>query len=136
MSGRITPILHGIVHAGKLCLDESAERMLQRLIQKFEGKEVEMRLTVVRKNRSLNQNAYFHGVILPLISDHTGYEPEEVKDILKQMFLLIDDGKYPRTRHTSDLDTAEMAHFIDRCIRWAATELNVVIPDPEQVGVA
>jgi hypothetical protein len=122
----------GKIQGGRIQLEQREQ--FAALIQRLDGQDVEVILRKLRKQRSLNQNSYFHGVVLPLISEHTGYETEEVKEILKQMFLLVDDGKYPHCRHTSSLDTAEMAEFTERCRRWAAIELGVAIPDPGEAG--
>ena len=101
------------------------------LLKHLAGKTVVVTIAPYRKRRSVNQNAYFHGVICELISDHTGYEVDEVKEILKHMFLFVDEP-YPHARPTSRLNTAEMAEFTDRCIRWAAQELGIVLPLPNE----
>jgi len=102
----------------------------------FEGKPITVTVERKRSIRSRNQNDYFHGVICGLLSEHTGYEPTEMKDILKQKFLLVRDDKFPRCRKTSELNTEEMSNFMDQCIRWAAIDLGLVIPDPDREHVA
>lgn len=126
-------LFHGNVHKGKLKLDRRGE--FDQALIPFEGRQVSIALSKRQSIRSLNQNSYFHGVICELISEKTGYEPEEVKEILKQKFLLIDDSNMPRCRPTSSLNTEEMSRFIEQCIRWAAMELQLVIPDIEKVSV-
>ena len=121
----------GEVSAGKLTLDRREVFDLQ--IKRFEGKRVRISVELERSGRSNAQNRYFHGVIVQMISDHTGYEPEEVKAILKSMFLKAERDGREYVRETHRLDTAEMAEFTDRCIRWAAVELQMVIPSPNEI---
>jgi hypothetical protein len=101
-------------------------------IDALNGKRVQITVSVHSPQRSKSQNAYFHGVVCKYIGERLrqyGYEADEVKEILKHKFLLVEkeDGQV-FCRPTSSLNTAEFAEFIDRCIRWAAIELNVVIP--------
>jgi hypothetical protein len=104
------------------------------------GKRVVLTVTPEGRKRSLRQNAYWWSVCVHLVSEHTGYEPEEVHDLAKKMFLpkrVTVRGKNGRLRgrftiggSTTKLKTGEMAEFVERFRRWAATELGVVIPDP------
>ena len=103
-----------------------------------------LRLERPRKIRSLQQSRYWWGVCIHLVSEHTGYEPEEVHELAKQMFIpkavAIADrngevvGEYVVGGSTTKLTTAEMTEFIERFRRWAAETLNVYIPDPEPVS--
>ena len=127
-----TIIFHGQVIDNKLSLWRAAD--FERYVKALNGKRIELVLRRHKTQRSSNQNRYFHGVVCKLISEDTGYEVEEVKEILRQKFLLIDEGGFSRCRSTTSLDTAEMAEFTDKCRRWAATQLGVDIPDPGQVA--
>ena len=107
------------------------------------GKRVVLSLSEEKRNRSQRQNAYWWGVCVHLVSEHTGYEPEEVHEIAKKMFLpkrltvrrkngrLC--GRFTIGGSTTKLKVDEMQEFIDRYKRWAAQELGVVIPDPDGV---
>jgi hypothetical protein len=74
-------------------------------------------------NRSNPQNKYFHGVVLPLLSDHTGYTEDEMKAIVKWKFKVLS---------TSSLTTAEFMEFIGNIQHWAAEYLSLSIPDPKE----
>lgn len=84
--------------------------------------------------RSLPQNSYFHGVVLPAIAEAMGMDEAECKLTLKMHFLplWIGEGKnqIQTCRHTSDLNTAEMAKFTDDCRRLAAEMFGLNIEDP------
>ena len=105
-------------------------------INKFEGKEVWVTLGGVKKTRSLNQNRYYHGVILKMISDETGYTPEEVHEVIKARFLPIPItlggvGIIPGS--TTDLSTDEFELLMGKVRKWGDTELNLYIPEPNEV---
>lgn len=95
------------------------------------------------KSRSLNQNAYYHGCMLPMVLDglqDAGFN--EVKDVatvhelLKKMFLerkivsekTGDEISIPGS--TAKLSTTEFNQFTDDVIQWAAEYLGITIPMP------
>ena len=119
----------GHVKDGKVHLADP-ER-LKALCEKIEGKQIEVRIVMWYPNRSLNQNSWYWGVIVPMIAEYCGYEPEEVHSALKEQFLKDHtDAQLPRIRSTASLTTAEFTIYIDACRRLAAG-WGVVIPDPQ-----
>ena len=99
----------------------------------LEGKESEFTVRARRRKRSLSQNSWFHGCIVPMVAmalKDLGHEGIDAKEILKYRFLKVGDGDLAYIRHTSELSTKEMAEFTDQCIRWAAEFLKIYIPDP------
>jgi hypothetical protein len=104
-----------------------AAEYLERLTAK--GYSVEVKH--VKKNRSKWQNAWFHAVVAQ-VSDFTGYEKEEAKEILKRKGGLAYKKKgHVFLRSTAKLDVKEFGEFMDKIIRVCAQELDLVIPDPE-----
>ncbi len=92
------------------------------------------------KIRSNNQNRYLHGYIIPEISNHTGYTPEETKDIIKSKFLkswkIIKTKKgekeFEYIKSTSDLDTKQMEKFLTEIREWASIELGIYLMLPNE----
>jgi hypothetical protein len=127
----------GRVESGKLLVDRA------RLWAEVEGLpdgDYVVTIERVRPKRSVDQNAYMWGVVVHLLSEHTGYEPEEMHAWLKAQFL--PKALAVVTRHgeviehavggsTTTLTTVEFIDYIERIQRWAAIELGVVIPDPD-----
>jgi len=129
----MNPIFRGRITQGKVVLDQPSHYLAQ--ITKLEGKRIEQMLRVEKSQRSLNQNSYYWGVVLDILSKHTGYEIDELHEILKYKFLQVatsSEGKepYQYVKSTTKLNTAEMEEYLDRIKRWAAMELSCVIPDP------
>lgn len=89
-----------------------------------EGKRVTITVGREQKNRSLPENSYFHGVVVKILSDELGYTPVEMKGVIKWVF---------KVKHTSDLSTVEFEDLMEKIRRWAAMELNINIPVPNEV---
>lgn len=119
----------------------------------FEGREINVQVLKQRRPaRSHGQNNYFHGVVLRYIhaacidlgmtSTVNGVDArlsiEDVKEMLKTLFcprgvVEFPGGGYSEfIRNTSTLDTSEFGEFIAACIRFAAVELDLIIPDPPE----
>ena len=129
------PIFWGRVEKGVLRLRD--KRRYDEYLQTLEG-EIELTLKRWRKGRSLAQNAYWHGVVLPIIAGHIGeLDEDELCQIFAKKFLsyykTYKGKEYKFTPSTAQLDTAEMAEFIRKVVIFVAQEFGIVIPDPDKV---
>lgn len=113
-----------------------SQQAYENYLSSLKDKRVEVIIRKERSERSLNQNSYYWGVVVQLIADHTGYEPEEAHEALKVKFLSdpkADKHGLLRIRSTTKLSTVEFNDYLNRVVRWAAQELGVYIPDPSHV---
>ena len=85
-----------------------------------------------RKKRSLSQNAMYWAEvnrIVKAIADFTGYDNDEVHDLLKKKFLtptVIEIGGEVAERYTTtNLTTTGMSDYMERVRAFAATELGI-----------
>ena len=78
------PILYGQVKDGKLKLDVPQSYLVE--LSKFEGQRIELTIRKERHIRSLNQNKYYWGVIIEILSNNFGYDKEEMHEELKRKF--------------------------------------------------
>jgi hypothetical protein len=76
-------------------------------------------------------------VVCKLISDHTGYTPEEVHNFMKEKFLtdkkhIIIGGEERDVEEatTTRLTTKQFEEYCENIRRFASTELEVSIPEP------
>lgn len=109
-----------------------------------EGAQVEIAVTIRRASRSLQANAWYWGCIVQLISEHTGYTPDEIHDLLKAKFipkrLALSDGngeivdEFVLGGSTRKLNTLEFSAYCESIREWAAQSLDVYIPDPNEHG--
>lgn len=93
--------------------------------------------------RTLKQNEYYHGVVIPLVRSalyDIGYNVSklETHETLKSRFLqkeiLCESSWTYRTEEgsTKELTTKEFQTFISEIQQWAAEYLNTRIPDPNE----
>ncbi len=128
------PILYGQVKDGKLKLDAPQGYLVQ--LSSLEGQRIELTIRKERHARSLSQNRYYWGVIIEILSNHFGYDREEMHEALKFKFLKKHgDTNLVTVGSTAKLSTVGFTEYIDSVIRWAATEYQVVIPSAEGVEI-
>jgi hypothetical protein len=100
-------------------------------------------LEKIYKKRSLNQNAYYFAVVVPLIRGglfDVGYKLsiEQTHEYLKEQFLrqeIINDqtGEIKIiNRSTTELKTVEFNEYFEEIIRWADEYLSIKIPYPNE----
>ena len=105
------------------------------------GKRVELTVEKLKHPRTNSQNRYYWGVVVHEIAKHTGHDPEQVHELLKQMFSpkwhypagLIGAAGIPTS--TTRLDTLEFTDYIEKCRLWANEFLGLQIPLPGEVTV-
>ena len=133
----ITPIFLGKVNNSTLQLDTPEK--FRDYLYTLKDKQVECVVRLPRKDRSIDENAYYWKVVVGLISEHTGYTPEEVHEFLKLKFLskiIVMAGKDERIpRSSTSLSTLEWEKWMTEIREWAAQELSLVIPEPNQIEV-
>lgn len=89
--------------------------------------EREMILQKPHKPKSDAQRSYYWGVIVKMIADDTGMSELEVHEYCKYKFL-------PYNVHsTEDLTTTKAEEYYQKIRTFAATELNILIPLPNEV---
>lgn len=89
--------------------------------------------------RSNRQNAYYWGVIVPMLAEHCGYTHEEMHFALRWQHLAVLGSHPPTSRSTADLTDAEFADYCSRVRAWASVELGVYVPEPNErvtIGVS
>jgi hypothetical protein len=106
------------------------------------GNEVEIIVRKKKKTRSLNQNAYYWGVVIPIIKQGLFdlgiiFSHEQCHDLLKFRFLKEDqhlkDGLFvERIKSTTELSTSEFMDYMSDVTRWAAEYLSISIPEPNE----
>lgn len=86
-----------------------------------------------KQKRSLKQNAYYWGVVVSILSDHTGYTSDETHQELARMFLGYENNGKLFVRSTAKLNTVEFEAYMEKCREWANREMSVIIPLPNEV---
>lgn len=85
-----------------------------------------------RPSRSTQQNRYLWGCVYDLMSKDTGYTADEIHQIMAEMFLGYEKNGKRFVRSTTTLSTVEMEDYLEKVRRFAATDLNIFIPLPNE----
>lgn len=125
-------------HAGRF--GDGIRTLLMGHLRRYAGTMLEIRIRPHKKQRSTDQNAYWWAVPIAILAEHCGYEPEQMHYVLLGEWRGYIDGpqgqKVPRCASSSKLTTAEFTDLIEWVQRWAATELDVQIPAPNEWDAA
>lgn len=134
-------VLTAKVVGGQLLWNDAREAV--RILSAFEGHEVSVPLSRLRKTRSYLQNRYYWGVVIELLFAafyECGYRTtrEEVHEMLKLRFLLREIlspggeiiGHFVGS--TAKLSTIEFMDYVARIQEWALETFTLIIPDPNE----
>lgn len=115
----------------------------------FCSREMHLVLKRITKDRSRQEEKYFHAVPLRMIAEEMGIDRDEAKLFLREMFLKVEvrakGGKrYTRIMSTTELGDQAYREFWEACIRWAAlptkedglgpdSGLELYIPYPNEI---
>lgn len=132
----VTPVFSGrVLPGGLLVLDRRAD--YARHLRSLRGRFVEVIVRKQRTQRSLDQNAFLHAVVFPMLGDHFGYTIPEVKLVLMgECFGWKSLGAHeiPIQPSTSAMSVEDCTRFIEWVIPWAMVNHNVSIPLPNEVA--
>lgn len=102
-------------------------------MHKCKGKLCTIEFKFVRATRSVVQNAYYWAVVLKTISDHTGFETEELHELFGKMF-----GKKKELfgetiiLSTTTYNTVEFEDYLLKIRNWAGEFVDCYIPLPNE----
>jgi len=130
----IIPKFLGRIEKGKLIIDRQQD--FEIYLAKLCG-DVEVTVCRPRKQRSNSENSYYFGVVVPILSEHTGYTPDEIHSLLKEKFLskiIVVAGKDEKIpRSSTELSTIEWEKWMTEIREWASIELNCYVALPNEV---
>lgn len=128
----------GFVRDGVLQLRN--KRSFDRAMAQFRNGEVVVSIERRHAIRSQQQNRYWWGCVLRLLSEHTGYTVDELHEWAKAKFLpkalAFSDGNGVVVDElvvggsTRRLNRLQFGEFVETVRRFAAERLDVVVPDP------
>lgn len=122
-----------------------AARAARYITECHPGKELEIIVRPRKRERSKPQNNYLHGVAYKMLSDATGYEPDDIAEYLCGAYFGTKDKAMPGKRveqvpirtTTKDADgkrcvlsKTEFAEYVSWIQRFGAKH-GVCIPDPD-----
>lgn len=93
------------------------------------------------KARSNPQNRYYWGCVIQTLSDETGYDLNEMHEIIKHKFLteqrIVKGTKgqiiqVSMSGSTTSLDTKQFEDLMSKIRIWASRELSIFIQEPNE----
>lgn len=127
-------------------LPERDAKRIGSAIRGLDGKRVVISIEEAKKTRSSQQNRYYWGVVVKLITDTfrdagNMVNAEDVHDFLKQhvgklsQVLVTAEGEVFRgPGSTARLTTTEFSNYIEAVRAWAADVLDLKIPSPDEAS--
>lgn len=112
--------------------------MFRAYLSKLAGKRIRLTIEEDRPVRSRNANAFWWAVVIPAIADELGHpkhEHDAVHDAVVRHIAGLKPNTDPRLQirvSTHDMDMEDFGVLIEQAVIWAATDLGIVIPDPDK----
>ena len=135
------PKFSGKVHGGKLELYD--RELFLKHCRTLEGLPVFISIERETNNRTSKQNAYLWAGPYRVISDCTGFTPDEVHEMMKAKFnrrfkevVNKQTGEVEEIEFagsTTKMTTVEFSEYVEKIIAWASEFLGVVIPLPGEI---
>ncbi len=129
---------HGYVDGGKFHFKEREKDAWDRIVKQLFNQDVEIILQQPEKDRSDQQRKYYYGVIVKRLCEVSGYDKDDMNEILAKRCLSFEismkDGCVETFyRRPSSLNTKETELFHEKCRQFAMSEYQVYIPLPNEV---
>ena len=124
-------IFRGKVEKCKVVLHD--QRGYDLFVASLNSKDIEITIGRPSKTRSNQENRYYWGVVIKLLSELTGYTNDEIHDAMRMKFLINRDGKVVTLKSTKNLTTIQFEEYMTKIRQWANSELDCYIPEPNEV---
>ena len=126
---------------GKVQMPRFTREAMKRWLMTLKGKAVDITIRRHKKIRTLDQNAYYMGVVVPILAEYFGHDnPDDMHEDLKREFNPVPSKINPAEKiggTTTKLSTREFMadddSYVERICRWAAQEYKIYIPPPKKV---
>ena len=129
----------GEIKGGKFLMSMHAKTQLHDAVRGWKDGPVTLKLAPTRAQRSLDQNAYMHAVVFPMLAREIGDSVEGVKrDCMGEKWGWVDSKikGYPiPLLTTSQMSVEQCSEFIEWVIPWAMNFHGVSIPLPHEADL-
>lgn len=120
-----------------------AKEMSEMIIKNFAGKDIQVTVEKKKKKRSLEQNAYYWGVVVPIVMNGLNeagwkFDKQMTHDFLLSQFNIkevvnTESGEIVKyIGRSSNMSTVEMMEYFMDITFWALEFLNIQIPLPNE----
>ena len=115
----------------------------------YEGKDMELIVKHVVKDRSRQEEKFYHAVVVRMVAEAMDIADQEAHEFLKKLFLTVEEMsptgfRYTRVMSTTELSDKAYREYWEKCIKWAAlppaedglsveSGIELYIPYPNEV---
>lgn len=129
---------HGRIQSGKFEFNKGEREHFGDVCKTQQDQDVELVLQNPEKDRSDRQRRYYYGVVMQKLCERSGYDKEDMNEIMAKMFLRFEiqmkDGSIGEFyRRPSSLNTKETEVFHGKVRDYAMAEYQLYIPLPNEV---
>ena len=117
---------------------QSDRARLYGILKNLSGRHI-IQFEKSRQQRSMPQNKYYWGVVVPILASEFGYYKDEMHELLRRKFLSYTRVS-PHTgeeelfaKSTTKLNTQEMEVYLESIRTWALSEFSVYLPLPNEI---
>lgn len=126
------------VSDGRLRPSDNQKDQIGLFLAQRMDQQVTVQFSRPRKTRSNGQNRYYWGVVLSMVASETGHTSEECHEYFKQIMLprqhmTIGEVEQEVPKSSTELTTIEFEQYLERVRAFAAQELRMTIPLPNEV---
>ena len=126
-------------------ISDGCRKAITNVLKSLDGKFAKITIEERKKNRSLSQNSYYWGVVIPLIvnlfnENGNNVDADQVHEFLKaevgklNQKLILPDGEIKNVAGSSaKLKTMEFEDYLAKIRAWAA-EWGCIVPMPNEGG--
>lgn len=120
---------------GELANAEEFRRMFNARFLRLKNGTYTVKIERVKKRRTTDQNSLYW-MWLQCIADETGNTTDDLHEWFKRKLLVprvveIGGEKMEIAPSTTTLDTAQMTEYMNNVQAWAASELGITLPNPD-----
>lgn len=136
------PKFFGVKRKSTIDFVDHERESMRRWISTFkDGTKLDVIIRKHSSKRSNEQNAYYWGVVIPILADYFGHDnPEDMHEDLKLKFNPVQSKLNPEITiggTTTKMSTVDFYSaddsYVERICRWAAGEYQIYIPPPKRV---
>lgn len=123
-----------IVQSGELRF--TCPERFQNALRGLEGRDVEVSVNIYRKGRTSQQNRYYWGVVVDMLSGEIGYSREEMHEVLLDEHGLRKDlpNGSQRVMRSTEYTTVEFEEYLSK-IRQCYAQRGYYLPLPGEVVI-
>ncbi len=120
---------------GKLVL--SNPQIFKNELLRMKDRKVFVVVDEEKPTRSNEQNRYYWGVVLKLLSEYTGYTEDEIHEVLLDKFSIKKEVKIKDETHliksrSHKMKTTEFEDYLTKIRMFAQIEFEILIPLPNE----